>query len=308
MCDNSSILAYSNYLIKCLQHYYQDEHLSQSYTWWMLEAITGKTRSFLSTQVSYQLSSDQKAILEQWVHALTVEHMPIAYLLGSVPFCDLTITVKPPVLIPRQETELWCADLISQCVRYAYDEPLKILDLCSGTGCIGLAFGKALPNAQVTCVDNAQHALELGRYNAQQNNIDNVKFIDSDLFTALQHEQFDIIVSNPPYISQQEFESLEPSVKEWEDKHALVADQQGYALLEKIITQAALYIRYNVTLQKQNIAQLSIEHGSTQSQKVVDLMGVAGYTDIQVYKDLAAKDRLVSGRCVHVAEKGLSTE
>lgn len=307
MCNSSSILAYSKQMLKRLQNYYQDEGLSDSYVWWMLEAVTGKTRVQLCNQ-SYDLSFEQKNLLEQWVHALTVEHMPIAYVLGSVPFCDLTISVKSPVLIPRQETELWCVELIAQCVRYAYHEPLQILDLCSGTGCIGLAFAKALPNAQITCVDNVSHALLLGHYNAQKNSISNVTFVDSDLFQALPDKTFDLIVSNPPYISQQEFASLEPSVKEWEDKHALVADEQGYGLIEKIIAQAALHLRYNAILHQYRIAQLSIEHGSTQAKKVVDLMRMAGYMDIQVYQDLAGKDRLVSGRRVHVAEEGLSIE
>lgn len=271
-------------------------HLAEQYAWWTLESIIGQTRSQLLARPLFCLTSEQELMLEKWVTALTVEHMPIQYLIGYVPFCDLTITVKPPVLIPRQETENWCAELVAQLVKYAADEPLSILDLCSGTGCIGLVCAQALPKARVVCVDNAVHALELGRYNAARNDIENVIFVESDLFDQIYGMQFDLIITNPPYIGIQELDDLDFSVTVWEDKHALVADNQGYALMEKIIFRAPDFIRCNPVLEKHGIAQLVIEHGATQSSTLVDLMTIAGYIDIQVHKDLAGKERVVCGK------------
>lgn len=289
-------------LIKRLYDYYKDRHIAEQYAWWTLESITGQTRSQLLAGPLFCLSREQELVLEQWVAAMTVEHKPIQYLIGHVPFCALTIIVKPPVLIPRPETENWCAELIAQLVKRVADEPLSILDLCSGTGCIGLACAQALPKAHVVCVDNAAHALELGRYNAEKNSINNVAFVDSNLFDQLQGMQFDLILTNPPYIGIHELDDLDLSVTVWEDKWALFAENQGYALIEKIIASAPDFIRYNPVLEKHGIAQLIIEHGATQSATLVDLMAIAGYIDIQVHKDLAGKERVVSGRRVHVAD------
>ena len=296
--DAASLFIYN--LAKRLHAYYKDSMLSEQYAWWTLEAITEKTRSQLLCSKEFALSIEQEAQLEQWVHALTNEHMPIQYLIGNVPFCDLTITVKKPTLIPRPETEQWCAHIIEQLKQHTGAQPLRILDLCSGTGCIGLACAQALSNAQVVCVDTMSEAIELGRFNAQQNNIHNVVFVLSDLFDNLGGMQFDLILSNPPYISEDEFLTLDASVTKWEDKNALVADDSGYSLIKKIITQAVSYIRPNDTLAQLDIPQLLIEHGSTQSRKIVDLMRNAGYIHVRAHKDLSDKDRVVSGRLPYV--------
>jgi len=291
---------YVHQLKQKLNEYYKDPVLSEQYAWWTLEAILKKSKSQLLAEKNFTLSKEKEKLIEQWVHALIHEHMPIQYLIGNVPFCDLTIIVKPPILIPRPETEQWCADLIEIVRIHAGQEPLHILDLCSGTGCIGLAFTKALPKTQVVCVDTNIQAIELGRLNAKKNGINSVTFIVSDLFEKLANMQFDLIVSNPPYISADEFQKLEYSVRNWEDTAALVAADNGYTCIEKIITQAPAFIRSNTVLQKASIAQLVLEHGEGQSSFLVDLMHNTGYTHVQTHKDFSGKDRVVSGRSSHV--------
>lgn len=287
-------------IVARLQACYDDALLCEQYAWWLLEHLTARSRSQLLTSTSYALSDAQRKTVNAWLIALTEKHMPIQYILGSVPFLDLTIVVQPPVLIPRPETELWCAWLIEQLTPCA-QQPLKILDLCSGSGCIALALAHALPNAHVTAIDNAPHALTLGAHNAQLNNIHNVTFLASDLFERLGDQRFDLIVSNPPYISTDEFKQLDASVALWEDTHALVADDDGYALIKKIIAQAPRFIQANTCLEQHTIPQLVIEHGHTQAAFLVDLMRKAGYTQVQTHKDLAGKDRVVCGRTSHVA-------
>lgn len=300
MNNHYAVATYIHNLAKRLNAYYKDPVLSEQYAWWTLETITEKTRSQLLTSKEFQLSTEQEVRVEKWIRALIDEHMPIQYLIGQVPFCDLTIAVKKPILIPRPETEHWCAAIIEQCLHYRDAQPLRILDLCSGTGCIGLACAQALPTAQIVCVDNTLETVELGRLNAQQNNITNVTFVLSDLFEKLIGMQFDLILTNPPYISEDEFLNLDRSVSEWEDKNALVADDSGYSLIKKIITQAVAYIRPNDTLAQLGIPQLLIEHGSTQSPQIVDLMRNAGYIHVRAHKDLSGKDRVVSGRLPYV--------
>lgn len=300
MNNRYSATVYINHLAQRLNDYYKDAVLSEQYAWWTVETIAKKTRSELLVCQELELSPEQQSRMQKWIHALINEHMPIQYLIGQVPFCDLTIMVKKPTLIPRPETEQWCADIIEQCLRYRWEKPLRILDVCSGTGCIGLACAQALPTAQIVCVDIMHEALELGRLNADHHNLENVTFVYSDLFENLAGMEFDIILSNPPYISQDEFLTLDCSVSEWEDKNALVADGNGYAIIEKIIRQAREYIRPDATLEKLGIPQLVLEHGSTQSAQIVDLMRNAGYIHIETHKDLSAKDRVVSGRLPYV--------
>ncbi len=297
--SNQAIVSYLHRLTKRLNAYYNDAVLSEQYAWWTLETITQKNRlQLLGSTV--KLTAEQETEIERWVDALINQHMPIQYLIGNVPFCDLTITIKQPTLIPRPETEQWCADLIARCLAYNAEEPLRILDLCSGSGCIGLAWAHAFPNAQVVCADIEPQAIALGRYNAQLNGIQNVTFIESDLFTSLTGMQFDLILTNPPYISEDEYTTLDASVTAWEDKKALVADDAGLALIDKIITQAPIYLRFNEQLERLIIPQLVIEHGSTQATQIVDLMRNAGYIHVQTHKDLSDKDRVVSGRLPYV--------
>ena len=297
--SNQAIVSFLHRLTERLNAYYNDAVLSEQYAWWTLETITQKNRlQLLSSTV--KPTAEQEADIERWVDALTNQHMPIQYLIGNVPFCDLIITIKQPTLIPRPETEQWCTEFITRCLAYNGEEPLRILDLCSGSGCIGLAWAHAFPKAQVVCADISPEAISLGRYNAQLNGIQNVTFIESDLFTGLADMQFDLILTNPPYISEDEYATLDTSVTAWEDKRALVADDAGLALINKIITKAPMHLRFNEQLEGLIIPQLVIEHGSRQATHIVDLMRNAGYIHVKTHKDLADKDRVVSGRLPYV--------
>lgn len=182
------------------------------------------------------------------------------------------------------------------------NEPLQILDLCTGSGCIALALADALPKAKVYGTDIADAALALAHENAQHNHITNVNFIKSDLFEKISAAQkFDLIVANPPYIPEQNWSTLEPSVKDWEDKHALIAPDQGLALIKKIIATAPAYLKPNNLLKKLGIHQLYIEIDETQGAIVSTYLQNHGYTHTTIAKDLAGKDRLASGRVDHVA-------
>jgi release factor glutamine methyltransferase len=274
---------------------YDDPAQRHQVIWWLLEALTGKSK--LQLLVDAQDVSDD---IKNQMHSLLHEHVtlnkPLQYLIKSVPFCDLNIAVRPPTLIPRPETEEWCSSLIAQLqpVRHL---PLRILDLCTGSGCIGLSLAHALPNSQVIAVDIAHEALSLAQENALANKITNISFIQSDLFAQLSQEKFDLIVTNPPYIAHTAWQELEPSVKDWEDYFALVAEQNGLAIIVKIITQSQDYIRANSALHNINMPQLCIEIGYDQSPAVAQLMRNANFQTVTVHKDFANHDRLVSG-CV----------
>jgi release factor glutamine methyltransferase len=275
---------------KLISKYPKDQ--AQIIAYWMLEAITQKTKIELITQ-DWSLSKDQEATLLKWLDQHLIENKPLQYILGSVPFGPLTISVRPPTLIPRPETEEWCENIIEQLRPYK-DKKLTILDMCTGSGCIGLWIAYALPNATVYAVDLSDKALELAKENAKKNTIENIQFIKSDLFTNIPDDiKFDLIVSNPPYVTHDEWEQLETNVKVWEDKNALVADNDGLQLIEQIIIESKKRLKKDSTLS--NAPKLIIEMGYLQGPSVKELFENSNYSNVTINKDFCEKDRTVSG-------------
>jgi release factor glutamine methyltransferase len=277
---------------------YNDDILCHQYAWWLLEALTKQKKVQLIEHFDIELTEEQDETLNSWIKKLIEQHYPLQYLLGSVPFCDLDILVEQPVLIPRPETEEWTANLIKQ-LKPLRNKSIKILDLCTGSGCIALALGKALPQAQIVASDIQDHALHLAEKNCAHNNILNVAFFKSDLFTSLpQSFKFDLIVGNPPYIEPEEWQGLDHSVKDWEDKKALVAPDSGLQVIANIIKQAPNYLRVNEELETEGIPQLILEIGFRQGLRTKKLLEQNGYCNISIEKDLEGKDRIACARVV----------
>jgi release factor glutamine methyltransferase len=270
---------------------YDDPAQRHQVVWWLLEALTGKSKLQLLVD-THEIPEAIKLQLHELLHEHVAHNKPLQYLLKTVPFCDLNIAVRPPVLIPRPETEEWCSALIAQ-LHPVRNLPLRILDLCTGSGCIALSLAHALHNSQIVAVDIADEALALAQENATHNNITNISFIKSNLFAQLGNQTFDLIVANPPYIAHTAWQELEPSVKDWEDYFALVAENNGLAIIAQIIAQAPTYIRPNSALQ--NMPHLWIEIGYDQGPAVAQLMRTAQLDAVTVHKDFAKHDRLVSG-------------
>lgn len=280
---------------------YQSPTLRTQYAWWILEAILKTTQAELIINPAIIFAPAHQEQLALWLNKMIHEHMPIQYLIGTVPFGDVEILVEPPVLIPRPETEEWTMAIIEQLTKN-HCTSLAILDLCCGSGCIALALGKTLPGSTIYAVDNAEHALALTKKNSVHNEISHVVTMHSDLFTAIPDDmRFDIIVSNPPYIARDVWNQLDTSVTTWEDPHALIAENEGLAIIEKIIKGAPRFIKQNEQLEKNKIPNLMIEIGYDQGNAVATLFTSAGYTDVTIHKDLEGKDRVVSGRINNVA-------
>lgn len=286
-------------IAKHLEKAYKDKTLCDQYAWWTVEAITGKDQAHLIAQKNFTLTKEQQKKLDDWLDKLINKHMPIQYLIGSVPFDGLDILVEPPVLIPRPETEEWCLNLIKQ-LKKIKNQDLNIFEPCTGSGCIALALAKALPKATVYAGDIAEHALELARKNAKHNKIQNITVVTSDVFDGFPRiVKADLIVVNPPYIAENEWKSLDKSVSEWEDKKALVAADKGLAIIEKIIKEAPNRLRANAEFTKHKIPQLIIEIGYKQGEAVMQLMQEAGFNEVEIHTDLEGKDRVVSGSMVY---------
>lgn len=292
----STLITTINNIAHQLESRYHDYTLSQQYAWWMIEAITGLTQAQLVADSTLTLTPEQQQTIDSWISQQIKHKKPLQYLLGYVPFINLEILVEPPVLIPRPETEEWTLSLIQQ-LKHLHNQQLSMLDIATGSGCIALALAHALPESTIVATDICQEALSLAQKNAEHNKIKNISFIISDIFNQISSSQkFDLIVSNPPYIAESEWQTLDPAVTTWEDKQALVADSNGLAIIEQIIKDAPRYLRPNKEMAEKNIPHIVIEIGYQQGKAVMALMKKYGYTDIRIHKDLEDKDRVVSGR------------
>ena len=245
----------------------------------------GLTRSELYTHHDRELTATELVAVDGLV-ARRAAREPVAYILGRWGFRSLDLAVDRRVLIPRPETEELvglCLDLLEAVARPA------VLDVGTGSGAIALALAKELPGARVTACDISEAALDLARTNGTELGLD-VEWVRSDLVTAVAHRQFDLIVSNPPYIPAAELETLEPEVQIWEPRLATSPGREGLELLRRLAETAPGSIVAG--------GWLALECGRGQTPAVAEALAAAGFDDIGVRRDFADVERFVIGRRV----------
>lgn len=218
------------------------------------------------------------------------QHIPLQHLLGFAWFYGRRFIVNKNVLIPRFETEVLCEKVI-ELIQGTLQEDInagknvKVLDLCTGSGCIAITLKKECENIDVYASDISKEALMIAKDNAVEINAD-VSFIESDLFENISDaEKFDIIVSNPPYISANELESLDIEVKDFDPRLALTDFGDGLTFYKKISESAGKYLNQK--------GHLVFEIGSEQGEDVKNILQKNNYCNIKIYKDLTSKDRVV---------------
>ena len=272
---------------------YPNKSQAQQVASWLLTEITGVTHAQLLINDPV-LTTSQSILLENWLKQLIQEHKPLAYILGHVPFLDLDILVQPPILIPRLETEWWVNLLIQGFANFK-NERLKILDLCSGSGCIGLALASAFAKSQVYLVDILPAACDLISKNAQHNQLTNVIILESDLYQDFINQKsgikFDLIIANPPYIPAADYQNLDLSVRLWEDRLALVAQGSDLGVIAKIISLAPHYLESDLF----GLPQLWLEIDATQGHSAGDLMR-ANFNQVDLIEDQFGKNRVIVGK------------
>ncbi|MBP6892097.1 peptide chain release factor N(5)-glutamine methyltransferase [Candidatus Babeliales bacterium] len=248
---------------KYLKFIGKQTNLSTQQSWWLLEHITQKSQAQLL--IAEKLNDTEIQTIQHAILQLTIEQKPLSYIIGFVPFLDLKIQVQTPILIPRPETEEWVNKIIIDFAPYK-DQIKTICDIGTGSGCIALALAKHFPQAQITAIDINPKALRLAQQNAQINNIQNITFIQSDLFEQfLQNKKFDVIVSNPPYIDPKHLPSMNKQVTAWEDHQALFAKNNGTAIITQILQESSKFLQKNTALP----AQLILEIDHDQHEKVI---------------------------------------
>jgi len=195
----------------------------------LLQDILGCSRVDLYLRFEEPIPNTQLVKLRNWVQRRK-KREPIQYITGKAGFYNLMLTVTPDVLIPRPESER-LIEVILETIDKKAD--ISILDVGTGSGCIALALGYELPNTKVTGIDKSAKAIEIAQINAVDLKIENVSFSQIDLFAFNIEYKYDILVSNPPYIPQQDIESLMPDVKNFEPISALTDSNDGLNFYRK---------------------------------------------------------------------------
>jgi release factor glutamine methyltransferase len=212
---------------------------------------------------------------------------PLQHLLGTVSFDEVELNVDARALIPRPETE-YLIELA--CSRAANPPPESILDLGTGSGAIALALAKRFPEARLTATDRSEAALELARTNAEFNQLaGRVRFLSGDWFAAIPPgERFDWILSNPPYLSEEEWKVCEPEVRDHDPKESLVAPDNGIADARRILHAARNHLNPQ--------GWLFLEVGITHPQRLAEEALAAGYTTAAPFEDLTRRPRFLIAR------------
>ena len=245
-----------------------------------------------SALISRDTDELPKSLLEKWVvlEKQRADGHPVAYLIGKKEFFNIELKVAPGVLIPRPETEL-LVELVIDFVQVSGKKIPKILDLGTGSGAIGLALAKNIPNSQITCVDVSADALKIAQDNARLLNLNSVKFIQSnwldDLLTSLGAEDclFDVIVSNPPYIRHDDTHLNQGDLR-FEPASALTDQHDGLMAYRSIFKEAVIFLNTD--------GLILVEHGFDQSKEVCKLLQEQSYINIKAHQDLAGIWRAAS--------------
>jgi release factor glutamine methyltransferase len=244
----------------------------------LLAHMLATTRSELHANSRRELTEDEAAALERLV-ARRVAREPLAYVLGEWGFRRLTLKVDSRVLVPRPETEV----VVERCLaRIAGLPEPRVLDVGTGSGAIALAIADEHPGARVTAIDASEDALAVARENAARTGLA-VELERRDLFEGLPEGPWDLVVSNPPYIHDGELEGLEPEVRDWEPRAAVV----GAGTTEGVATAARSVLRPG--------GALVLETAGGRAEEVAGRLRQLGYVDVRVTDDLTGRSRVAEG-------------
>ena len=211
---------------------------------------------------------------------------PVQYILGETEFYGLKLTVNPSVLIPRPETE----ELVHWIVKSNIPENSKVLDVGTGSGCIALALKRQLKNTEITGIDISENALEVARLNALKNNLD-VNFFKADILNweVTKWDEFTVIVSNPPYIRENEKTQMLPNVLNYEPQNALfVSDGDPLVFYRSIAAFAKKYLVGK--------GMLFFEINENLGSEMIHLLKEFGFSDFEIRKDINGKNRIICCR------------
>lgn len=247
--------------------------------------VLGVKRISLMLNFDKEISEENKNLIRQYIVRRGKYREPLQYIVKEWEFYGYPIKVDGRVLIPRQDTEI----LVEQCIFLMKEkENPKILDIGTGSGAISIALAKELPESEVLGLDVSDDALKMAVINRELNNVSNLKFLKSDVFQHVREKNYDLIVSNPPYIPVEEYNELMPEVKEYEPRMALTDGGDGYYFYKKISEESVNYLK--------NGGYLAFEVGYNQGETVSQLMEKNGFQIIGRAADYGGIERVIIGR------------
>lgn len=257
---------------------------AESFFYLILEDRLGMKRIDLALEHDREFSGPE---IESWNEVLEKlkQYIPIQYIIGKAHFFGLEFEVNPNVLIPRPETE----ELVQWILSANENKTLKILDIGTGSGCIAISLAKNLPNAEISAIDVSKEALDTAKRNAETNGV-KVRFIQKDILeTDDLEKQFDIIVSNPPYVRNLEKEEIKKNVLDHEPHLALFVDDHDALLFYRKIADLALkHLNEN--------GQLYFEINQYLGKEMMDLLEQKGFQQMELRDDIFGNSRMVFGR------------
>lgn len=243
-----------------------------------------KSRSFILAHNEFLLTAEQYSVFRDYV-TRAEKGEPIAYITQQREFWSLNLNVNEHTLIPRPETELMVEWVLEH---FPQQTNIKIADLGTGSGAIALAIAKEKPEWQVIATDISENALLIARKNAQQLKLENISFYQGNWCTALPFTDFDLIVSNPPYIAEVEWETFAAGLA-YEPRSALVAGYDGLDAIKIICKSARNHLKPK--------GYLIVEHGYLQGRAVREVFTLASFTNIATVQDILGHERITLGQC-----------
>ncbi len=252
----------------------------------LMAHVLNQPRSYLYAHGDELLTTSQEKILHQLLARRNAQE-PLAYILGEREFWSLTFKITPATLIPRPETELIVETVLN--LIDATQTAVKVADLGTGSGAIAIALAHERPRWQIYATDQSVTALQVAEENAKRllgSSKLQLAFICGNWCTALPCSEFDVIVSNPPYIAATEWDKYAQGLQ-YEPKDALISGEDGMDAIREIITSAPPYLRFR--------GYLVIEHGFLQGSAVRELFIDTGFKKVQTLRDLAGLERVTIG-------------
>ena len=253
----------------------------------IISNILNVDRMMLFTKYREIISNNDIEKIREYLKKIAKDKLPLQYLLNEQEFYGRKFYVNKGVLIPRQDTEI----LVEKAINIVKDKKIetpKILDIGSGSGVIGITMALEIENSKVLGIDVSDVAIEISNKNREILKAKNIKIVKSNLFENVSFKEFDMIISNPPYISRDEIDVMSENTLTWEPEEALFAENEGLYFYNEICDKGYEY------LQKEGY--LLFEIGYKQGEKVKTIMEKKGYKEIEIIKDLQGLDRVVVGR------------
>ncbi|CAN5636276.1 peptide chain release factor N(5)-glutamine methyltransferase [soil metagenome] len=251
----------------------------------LLAFALGKDKTFLIAHSEYELSETETIKFEKLL-TRRAAHEPLQYIRGHQEFFGLDFVVTPDVLIPRPETEL----IVEAAIEILQTkEKSHFCEIGTGSGCISISILHEVKNATATGADVSENALAITKLNAEKNAVaDRLNLIESDVFENFENERFDLVVSNPPYVPKEDFESLQAEVRDFEPHIALTDGKNGLSIIEKIISDTPQFLKPD--------CYLLMEIGFNQSFKVEEMFDTNIWQTVEFLPDLQGIPRMAKAR------------